>query len=116
MTVATKIEYSHTFRDQLHSRFAYLARDIGEQAAQKLLTDFLDTFEARITKHPKSSPLCAEAADIGLMTYHDYIDPKRQLRIIYRTSYTDETLYCLLFLNTRQSIREALIQYCLQKN
>lgn len=81
MTVATQIKYSHTFRDQLCSRFAYLAREIGEQAAQKLLTDFLDT-EARISKHPKSSPLCTEAADIGLMTYHDYIDPKRQFRII----------------------------------
>lgn len=115
MTIIAKIEYSQTFRDQLYSRFAYLARHTGEQAAQRLLTEFLDTFEARITKHPKSSPLCVEAADIGLMTYHDYVDPELQLRVIYRISDVDGIVYGLLFLNTRQSIREALIQYCLQK-
>jgi hypothetical protein len=112
---ATKIEYSHTFQDQLYSRFAYLTRHIGKQAAQHLLTGFLDVFEERITTHPNSSPLCMEAADIGLMAYHDYLDPKLQLRIIYRASDTGDAVYALLFLNTRQSIREALIQYCLRK-
>ena len=116
MTIAIKIEYTETFRDQLYSRFAYLARHIGEQAAQSLLTEFLDAFEARIAHHPKSSPVCVEAADIGLMTYHDYVDPNLQLRVVYRTSDADDIVYGLLFLNTRQSIREALIQYCLQKN
>lgn len=115
MTAATTIEYSHTFRDQLYAHFAYLARHVGGQAAQDLLTEFLDAFEARNHQAPKSSPLCVEAADIGLMTYHDEIDPELQLRVMYRTSDVGDVVYGLLFLITKQSIREALIQYCLQK-
>lgn len=115
MARAIKVEYTHSFREQLYTRFDYLSRHIGGQAAQDLLIGFLNSFESRINHHPKSSPLCAEAADLGLKAYHDYVDIELQLRVIYRFSDTEKAAYGLLFLNTRQSIRQALIQYCLQK-
>ena|SRR5690554_4378751 len=114
MTSTVSIEYTDTFRKQLYNRFQYLARQLGEKAAHELLTGFLDSFENRIANHPKSSPLCLEATDIGLESYHDFIDSKRQLRAVYRIAEADKKVYGLLFLSTRQSIREALIQYCLQ--
>lgn len=114
MTSAVSIEYTDTFKKQLYNRFQYLARQLGEQAAHELLADFLDSFEKRLASYPKSSPLCLEASDIGLDSYRDFIDSKRQLRAVYRIADTDKKVYGLLFLSTRQSIREALIQYCLQ--
>ncbi|AYA41778.1 type II toxin-antitoxin system RelE/ParE family toxin [Xenorhabdus nematophila] len=109
-----KFEYSLAFQGQLHDRFYYLARHIGQVAAQELLDGFITGFEKRVNEHPGSAPLCMEAADIGLTTYHDYVDSKLQLRTIYRFSETEGVVYPLLFLSTRQSIRQALIQYCLR--
>ncbi|CDG18118.1 MULTISPECIES: type II toxin-antitoxin system RelE/ParE family toxin [Xenorhabdus] len=115
MTTTIKFEYSQTFQEQLYDRFHYLSKHIGQAASQKLLDGFIDSFENRIKSHPESAPLCEEAADIGLTTYHDYIDPNLQLRVIYRVSTIEGTVYALLFLSTKQSIRQALIRYCLRK-
>ncbi|OCQ53130.1 hypothetical protein Ppb6_01531 [Photorhabdus australis subsp. thailandensis] len=109
-----KFEYSLAFQDQLYNRFYYLARHIGQVAAQELLDGFIIGFEKRVNEHPGSAPLCIEAADLGFTTYHDYVDSKLQLRTIYRFSEVEGVVYPLLFLSTRQSIRQALIQYCLR--
>ncbi len=116
MTAIIRFEYSHTFRDQLYDRFYYLARQIGQAASQQLLDSFIADFESRIKSHPGSAPLCEEAADLGLTTYHDYVDPKLQLRAIYRISAAEGVVYPLLFLSTKQSIRQALIRYCLRQD
>ncbi len=109
-----KFEYSLTFQDQLHDRFNYLSRRIGKVAANEFLTGFIIDFEKRVNQYPKSIPLCIEAADLGVTTYHDYVDSKLQLRTIYRFSEAEGVVYPLLFLSTRQSIQQALIQYCLR--
>ncbi|HUH57897.1 MAG TPA: hypothetical protein VL020_05230 [Pseudomonadales bacterium] len=101
MATITSIEYSHTFREQLYSRFSYLSRHLGEQASQDLLADFLELFEARVQTHPASVPVCLETADIGLTANHDCIDSKLQLRVVYRVSDTADIVFALLFLNTR---------------
>ena len=75
-------EYSHVFRGQLFERFRALAKRIGQSASQELLDGFIIGFEERIKTFPESAPLCEEAADLGLTTYHDYVDPKLQLRVI----------------------------------
>lgn len=111
----SNIEYSQTFERQLHDCFRYLAKQIGQKAAKDLLKSFLDGFEARVLAHPKSAPLCEETADLGMTSYCDFVDPKRQMRVIYRTDKAKGIVYALLFLNTRQSIRQALIQYCLRQ-
>ncbi|PQQ41503.1 plasmid stabilization protein [Photorhabdus luminescens] len=110
-----RFEYSFAFRDQLHDRFYYLARHIGQVATQELLDSFIAGFEGRVNGHPESTPLCIEAADLGFTTYHDYVDSKLQLRAIYRFSESEGIVYPLLFLSTKQSIRQALIQYCLRQ-
>ncbi|QUN06927.1 hypothetical protein KDN34_05645 [Shewanella yunxiaonensis] len=109
-----KFEYSLAFQGQLHERFYYLARHIGQVAAQELLDGFIVGFEKRVNKHPGSAQLCVEAAEFGFTTYHDYVDSKLQLRTFYRYSEATGVVYPLLFLSTRQSIRQALIQYCLR--
>ena len=109
-----KFEYSLAFQGQLHDRFYYLARHIGQVAAQELLDDFITGFEKKVNEHPESAPLCMETADIGLTIYHDYVNSKLQLRTIYRFSGDKGVVYPLLFLSTRQNIRQALIQYCLR--
>ncbi|CDM92132.1 type II toxin-antitoxin system RelE/ParE family toxin [Xenorhabdus bovienii] len=109
-----KFEYSFAFRDQLHDRFYYLARHIGQVTAQEFLDSFIVGFEGRVNDYPESTPVCMEAADLGFTTYHDYVDPKLQLRAIYRFSESEGVVYPLLFLSTKQSISQALIQYCLR--
>lgn len=111
----SNIEYSKTFERQLQDSFYYLAKHIGQKAAKDLLDSFIDGFEARVLAHPKSSPVCEETADLGMTSYCDYVDTKRQMRVIYRTDKAKGIVYALLFLNTRQSIRQALIQYCLRQ-
>lgn len=80
------------------------------------MAGFLESFEVRVQAHPASAPVCIETADVGLTMYHDYVDSKLQLRVVYRVSDAADTVLALLFLNTRQSIREALIQHCLRQD
>ncbi|AKH64374.1 plasmid stabilization protein [Photorhabdus thracensis] len=114
--IVNKIEYTQTFENQLHERFDYLTRHIGTEASWEMLETFLNSFEVRILKHPKSTPLCEGTADIGLTSYHDYIDPKLQLRAIYKIDETNHTVIAMLLLSTRQSLPQALIQYCLRRD
>ncbi|NHB93212.1 type II toxin-antitoxin system RelE/ParE family toxin [Photorhabdus cinerea] len=114
--IVNKIEYTQTFENQLHERFDYLTRHIGTEASWEILETFLNSFEARILKHPKSAPLCEETADIGLINYHDYVDTKLQLRVIYNIDEANHTVIAMLLLSTRQSLRQALIQYCLRRD
>lgn len=111
----SNIEYSQTFERQLHDSFRYLAKQIGQKAAKDLLESFLDGFEARVLAHPKSAPLCEETASLGMTNYYDFVDSKCQMRVIYRIDKTKGAIYALLFLSTRKSIRQALIQYCLRQ-
>ncbi len=115
MTVAMQFDYSFVFRDQLYDHFYYLAKQLGPVASQALLDGFIACFEQRISAHPESAPICIEAADLGFTQYHDYIDPALQLRVIYRLAHDRGSVYPLLFLKTKQSIRQALIQHCLRK-
>ncbi|EHD20929.1 MULTISPECIES: type II toxin-antitoxin system RelE/ParE family toxin [Brenneria] len=110
-----KIHYTQTFKNQLYDRFHYLTRHIGPEASAELLERFIGNFEARIADYPQSAPICEETADLGLTHYHDYVYPKLQLRVIYRIDAANGVVFGMLFLSTRQSIREALIQYCLRR-
>lgn len=111
----SKIDYTQVFESLLHDRFHYLARHINPEASQKTLESFIRHFELRIAAHPASAPICEETAEFGLTRYHDYVDPKQQLRIIYRINDTDDGVLGMLLLSTRQSIRDALLRYCLRK-
>lgn len=111
----SKIEYTQTFESQFHDRVNYLARHIGQEAAKDMLDAFLDDFESRVLSHPESAPLCEEAADLGLTSYHDYVDTRLQIRAIYRLDEADRRILGMLFLGTRQSLRQTLIQYCLRR-
>lgn len=113
--IPSNVEYSQTFERQLHDCFHYLRKQIGQKAAKDLLESFLDGFEARVLAHPKSSPLCEETADLGMTNYCDFVDSKRQMRVIYRKDKTKGVVYALLCLSTRQSIQQALIRYCLTR-
>ncbi|MCC8373521.1 MULTISPECIES: type II toxin-antitoxin system RelE/ParE family toxin [Photorhabdus] len=114
--IINKIAYTQTFENQLHERFSYLTRHIGAEASWEILETFLYNFETRVLKYPKSAPLCEETADIGLTSHHDYVDTKLQLRAIYKIDEANHTVIATLFLNTRQSLRQALIQYCLRRD
>ncbi|MGC3875047.1 hypothetical protein ACPF7Z_17485 [Halomonas sp. GXIMD04776] len=111
----SKIEYTQTFENQLHDHFNYLTRHIGQEAAKDMLEAFLDDFESRVSSHLERVPLCEEAADLGLTRYHDYVNAQLQLRAIYRLEEADRRILGMLFLGTRQSLRQALIQYCLRR-
>lgn len=110
-----RIEYTHTFENQLHHHFSWLAKYVGVEAAERQLIGALDQFETRVRDHPVSAPVCEEAADLGLTDYHDYVDTKLQVRIIYRFDPSADKILGMLFLNTRQSMREALVQLCLRQ-
>lgn len=108
-----QIEYSQAFIKQIQAYQGYLNRQLGMSAAIKMLETFIDNFEKRILSYPHSAPPCEETSAVGMTNYRDYIDSGLCLRVIYRVDKADNTIYALLFLHTRQSIRQALIDYCL---
>ncbi|MFD2191875.1 hypothetical protein [Pistricoccus aurantiacus] len=110
------IEYTQIFENQFQDRFSYLTRYVGQETARHRLETFLDEFESRVLDYPESTPLCEEAADLGSTRYHDYVNASLQLRAIYRIDEAGQRILALLFLDTRQSLRQALVQYCLRRD
>lgn len=112
--MSSNVVFTATFNQLLENQFDFLAQKIGAAKAQDLIASTVSRFAQRVSEHPHSVPLCLELAELGLQGYYDDIDTEAQLRIIYRLS-TEQRVYALLLLSTRQSVQRALIQYCLMK-
>ncbi|MBQ1783837.1 MAG: type II toxin-antitoxin system RelE/ParE family toxin [Gammaproteobacteria bacterium] len=108
-----KFEYTETFASQMDARFQRLAGSVGGRSAEATLMATLQSFEERVGAHPFSAPVCKEMVDLGRANVREYIDVARQQRLIYQVSPEGATVTGLLLLSTRQSVEEALVQYCL---
>jgi len=111
----TDIHYSASFRQQFLQQFEYWQRNIGAQAAQQLLADIIQRFELRVQQFPQGCPRCNDALQLGFDQYFEYVDSNAQVRIIYRASGTSDGLIGLLFLRTRQSLRDQLLELILMQ-
>lgn len=112
MTVA--IDYTNRFRVQTRGWLKYLARDVGYRAAQHYVDGILDRFEQRVSTFPMGCSQCAETEIVGFGDYYEFIDTKAQARIIYRFNERDDShVSALLFLHTRQNLRDQLFKLVL---
>lgn len=111
----TELQYSASFRQQFLQQFDYWRRNIGTPAAEQLLTDIIRHFELRLTQFPQGCPRCNDALQLGLDQYYEYIDSTAQIRIIYRFSGTSGRVIALLFLRTKQSLRDQLLELILMR-
>ena len=108
-----KVNYTETLALQMELSYQRLAGGIGAKDAEAKLVATIAGFEARVGAHPYSAPVCKELADIGRANVREYIDVAHQRRLIYAVSPDGTAVTGLLFLSTRQSVEEALVQYCL---
>ena len=112
MTIA--IDYTSRFKLQTRDWVKYLSRDIGYRAAQRYVDDILDRFELRVSTFPKGCSQCAESEVVGFGHYYEFIGTKAQVRIIYRlVEGPDFHISALLFLRTRQNLRDQLFKLVL---
>ena len=111
----TDIYYSDSFRQQFLQQFAYWQHTIGAQPAQQLLADIIQRFELRVQQFPQGCPRCNDTLQLGFDHYFDYVDSDAQIRIIYRFNATSTDLFGLLFLRTRQSLRDQLLELILMQ-
>lgn len=107
------IIYSDACKSQITYQLVFLKQKIGGIASAKRIKNVLKSFEERIEYFPESSPFCSELISLGITKYRDYIDPKNNLRILYTVDEQNQTINAEAFLNTRQSITEALVSFCL---
>ncbi|RUO56193.1 type II toxin-antitoxin system RelE/ParE family toxin [Pseudidiomarina homiensis] len=112
MTIA--IDYTSRFKLQTRDWVKYLARDIGYRAAQRYIDNILDRFEQRVSAFPMGCSQCIESEVVGFGHYYEFIDTKAQVRIIYRLGEERGThVSVLLFLRTRQNLRDQLFKLVL---
>lgn len=52
MVKTRQIEYTQVFVTQLQSRLNYLGRRLGSAIAARMLEEFIDNFEKRVTDYP----------------------------------------------------------------
>lgn len=112
MTVT--IEFTDKFRSQVRSQVKYLTHEVGFVAAQRFIDHVLDRFEQRVGTFPSGCSRCAESDDLGFGQYYEFIDAKAQVRIIYRLIEGSDThVSALLFVRTRQNLRDQLFKLVL---
>jgi len=111
----TDMHYSSSFQQQFLQQFEYWQRNMGASAAHQLLAEIIERFERRVQQFPHGCPRCNDALQMGFDQYFEYIDSNAQVRIIYRANGSSEGLIALLFLRTRQSLRDQLLELILMQ-
>lgn len=112
MTIS--INYTTHFKSQARERVRFLTKKVGYRLAQEYVDKVLDRFEQKITSFPQGCARCQESADLGFGQYYEFIDSKAQIRIIYRLADGDDSwVSALLFVRTRQDLRDQLFQLVL---
>ena len=106
--MTTTINYSDAFISLLDAEFNYLRKKVGSRASADYLADVMRRFERKA--FPLSCPRCDEAMVLGYDDYYEFIDGKSQCRVIYR--YHDQVTV-LLFIRTRQNLRDQLLNLVL---
>lgn len=107
------IHYTDSCKSQIKHQFKFLTLKMGNQPASNYVQQTLAGFEERVANHPNSTPLCSELVNLGLTRFRDYVDSNKQFRLLYTVDENNQCINVVAFLNTRQSIREALIDFCL---
>ena len=108
--MTTIVNYSDSFISQVDAEFNYLRKKVGSRASSEWLTQIMKRFETKVKPFPLSCPRCDEAMVLGYDNYYEYIDAKSQCRLIYRFN---EQVTALLFIRTRQDLRDQLFQLVL---
>ncbi|WP_404408479.1 hypothetical protein LG272_10760 [Pseudidiomarina marina] len=112
MTIS--INYPSHFQSQARDQVRFLTKKVGYRAAQKFVDTVLDLFEQRVSMFPQGGARCLESAELGFGQYYEFVDTKAQIRVIYRLAESDDSLIsALLFLRTRQDLRDQLFQLVL---
>ncbi len=106
----TTVNYADSFIAQLDAEFSYLRKKVGSRASADWLAETMRRFEAKVKSFPLSCTRCEEAMVLGYDDYYEYIDAKSQCRVIYRYN---EQVIALLFIRTRQSLRDQLFKLVL---
>lgn len=108
--MTTTVNYSDAFISLLDAEFNYLRKKVGSRASADYLADVMRRFERKVKAFPLSCPRCDEAMVLGYDDYYEFIDGKSQCRVIYR--YHDQVTV-LLFIRTRQNLRDQLLNLVL---
>ncbi|CUA83826.1 hypothetical protein [Pseudidiomarina woesei] len=112
MTIS--IDYTTHFKSQAREHVRFLTKKVGYRLAQQYVDTVLDRFEQKIYTFPQGCARCQESAELGFGQYYESIDTKAQVRIIYRLVEGDDALVStLLFIRTRQNLRDQLFQLVL---
>lgn len=112
MTIS--INYTSHFKSQARDQVRFLTKKVGYRAAQKFVDTVLDRFEQKVTTFPQGCARCSESAELGFGQYYEFIDTKAQIRVIYRLAEGgDSHISALLFVRTRQDLRDQFFQLVL---
>jgi len=112
MTIS--IDYTSHFKSQARNQVRFLTKKMGYRLAQQFVDSVLDRFEQKVLMFPQGCARCSESAELGFGQYYEFIDTKTQVRIIYRLAEGDDShISALLFVRTRQDLRDQLFQLVL---
>lgn len=110
----TTIKFTTQFRTQAIHQVRYLAAERGAKVAAELVDEVVTRFANRVSTFPKGSVECFELAQLGLTNYFEFIDVAAQIRIIYRVIEEPQPMVvAMLFLKTRQNLRDQLVDLVL---
>lgn len=105
------IRYASTAEQSLYSQIDHLQPYIGNQGAEKKLSDLIAQIEALLSKNPLAYPVSPQAAIFGITHYREL--NHNGYRIFYECFEGERLVVIGLILAQKQSIEDQLIHYCL---
>lgn len=105
------VGFTTTAEFSVHQLQSSLSMRRGKPAAKQIVSELVQSTIDLLSKHPLSCPISQQASLLGVLQYREYI--KDGYRVLYEY-FPDENLVAVaLVISQRQSLQQALIDYCL---
>lgn len=110
---SVKIRTTETFDKTLDNTIVFLTHWSDEEDVITKVDAVLANFQSQVEQHPNSYSRDPDLMSLGVNSVRRSID--RDFKILYEVTENEEEIIVdlLLFLRTKQSVQQQLIEYCL---
>ncbi|EKO3535624.1 type II toxin-antitoxin system RelE/ParE family toxin [Vibrio fluvialis] len=108
-----KIRATETFEKTLDNTITFLSQWSDEEDVITKAEEVIDNFQSQVQEHPYIHSRDPDLMDLGVNTVRRALDG--DFKVLYEVTEDEDEIIVdlMLFLRTKQSVQQQLIEYCL---